>query len=328
MNPVLKRFAGWICLGLLLDAAGIAFAQDYPTRPVRITAGFPPGSSADLVSRIMADQLARQLGGQVVVVNTVGASGTIAAGAVAKANADGYTLLLTTSVLMLSPHLYKSVPYDALKSFTPIARVGNTPFCIVVQSQSTMQSIRDIIAEAKAKPGSLNYGAGGSASTGWFAGALLNRMANVEIQSVAYTGLPAALTALIGGQVQMVVSDLPSTIGHVRSGRLRMIAVTSAQRMDILPDVPTVAESGLPGYEVVNWYGLLAPNALPGPVLDRLQGAIAAIFKSPEKALLDQFAGLGLVPPPLNTPEQFAEYLRADFEFWKKLVADTGVKPN
>lgn len=227
-----KRFAGWIGLGLLLGAAGAGLAQDYPTKPVRIIVGFPVAGSADLVGRIMADQLTRHLGRQFVVMNTVGASGTIAYGAVAKAEADGYTLLVATSPLTLSPHLYKSVPYDAIKSFTPITRIGNTPFCIVVQNQSPMQSIGDLIAEGKAKPGSLNYGSGGTASTSWFAGVLLNMMAKVDLQNVAYTGLPAALTAL------------------------------------------------------------------------------------------------GVVLSPLNTPEQFAEYLKSDFAFWKKLVADAGVKPN
>ncbi|MCX7151014.1 MAG: tripartite tricarboxylate transporter substrate-binding protein [Proteobacteria bacterium] len=324
----LKRFVNGIVLGLLLCTAGAGLTQDYPTKPVRIVTGFPPGGGADLVARILADQLTKQLGGQFVVVNTVGASGTIAAGAVSKAEPDGYTLLLATTPFTLSPQLYKSVPYDALKGFTPIARVGDGPFGIVVQSQSSLQSISDVIAAARAKPGAINYGSGGTASTSQFAGELIKIMGKVDIQNIAYTGLPAALAALMGGQIDLAIADLPAVTGHVRAGRLRMLAVTSAQRIPMLPGVPTVAESGLPGYDVAIWYGLLAPDALPRPVRDRLQGAIAAIFKAPDKALLDQFTALGIVATPLNTPEQFADFIKTDFAFWKKLVTDAGVKPN
>lgn len=315
-----------LCAGLLLGAA-TAIAQDYPNKPVRILVGFPPGGGADLLGRVTADLLGRKLGSQFVVVNTVGASGAIAAGTAAKADADGYTLLFATSPLTLTPQLYKSVPYDALKSFTPIARIGDGPFCVVVQAESQFKSIADVVAAAKARPGTLNYGSGGTASTSQFAGELLRLMGKADIQNVAYTGLPAALAAVLGGQIQLAFTDLPPALGQVRSGRLRMIAVTSAQRVPMLPDVPTVAES-VPGYEVSIWYGLLAPAGIPAAARDRLQHALAEVFRSPDKALLEQFAGLGVVPSPLNTPDQFAEFLRNDFAFWKKLAADVGMKPN
>lgn len=321
---MLRSFAALLCAGAL----NVAAAQDYPAKPVRMLVGFPPGGGADLVGRVLAEKLGKRLGTQFVVVNTTGASGAIAAGAAAKAEADGYTLLLATSPLTLVPQLSKSVPYDAMKSFAPIARIGDGPFCVVVQAESPIQSIADVIAIAKARPGTLNYGSGGTASTSQFAGELLRVMAKVDIQNVAYTGLPAALAAVMGGQIQLAFTDLPPALGQVRSGRLRMIAVTSAQRIAMLPGVPTVAESGVPGYQVSIWYGLLAPAGLPRAVSDRLQGAIAGIFASPDNALVDQFAALGLVPAPLNTPEQFAEFLTNDFAFWKKLAADVGVKPN
>ena len=328
MTTTLTRLLRASLAALCLISAGNTLAQDYPNKPVRLITGFPPGGGADLVARILADQLSKQLGGQFVVVNTVGASGTIAAGATAKAEPDGYTLLLATTPLTLTPNLYKSVPYDVAKSFTPIARVGDGPFGFVVQTQSPFQSIRDLVAAARAKPGTINYGSGGTASTSQFAGELIKIMGKVDIQNIAYTGLTAAIAAVMGGQIHVAIADLPAVAGHVRGGRLRMLAVSSAQRVASMPDVPTVSESGLPGYEVTIWYGLLGPAGLPKPVMDKLQGAIAAIFRNPDKPLLDQFTALGIVPTPLHTPEQFGDYLKSDFAFWKKLVIDAGVKPN
>jgi tripartite-type tricarboxylate transporter receptor subunit TctC len=260
-----------------------------------------------------------------VVVNTTGASGAIAAGAVTKADADGYTLFLATTPLTLTPHL-NPVPYDALKGFSPIARVADGPFAVVVHADSPFRSVADVIAAAKAKPGQLNYGSGGAASTSQFAGELLRSMAKVEIQNIAYTGLPAALAAVLGGQIEVAITDLPPALGQARAGRLRMIAITSAERIGMLPDVPTVAESGVPGYRMSIWYGLLGPAGLAKPVTERLEGAIAAIFRAPDKALIDQFANLGVVPAPLNTADEFARFLASDYEFWKKLTAEVGAK--
>jgi tripartite-type tricarboxylate transporter receptor subunit TctC len=307
-------------------ASAAAFAQPYPSKPVRILVGFPPGGGADLVGRLVADQLAKQLGGSFVMVNQVGASGAVAAGVAAKAEPDGYTLLAATSPLTLTPHVYKTVPYDALKSFTPIARTADGPFGVVVSAESPFHSVADVIAAAKARPGQLNYGSGGTASTSQFAGELLRVTAKVDIQNVAYTGLPAALAAVLGGQIQLAFTDLPPALGQVRAGKLRMIAVTSATRIPILPDVPTVAESGVPGYQLSLWYGLLAPAGLPKAVVERLEGALGAAFRSPDKALVEQFANLGVVPAPVNTSEEFSEFLRKDYGFWEKLTADVGVK--
>ena len=320
-----RRLARALLCGALLAGSSV-FAQDYPSKPVRSLVGFPPGGGADLVGRLVADQLSRQLGAQFVMVNQPGASGAVAAGAAAKAEPDGYTLLAATSPLTLTPHVYKTVPYDALKSFTPIARTADGPFGVVVSAQSPFHTIADVIAAAKAKPGELNYGSGGTASTSQFAGELLRVTAKVNIQNVAYTGLPAALAAVLGGQIQLAFTDLPPALGQVRAGKLRMIAVTSAERVAILPDVPTVAESGVPGYQLSLWYGLLAPAGMPKAVVDRLENALATAFRSPDKTLVEQFANLGLVPAQVNSPEQFSEFLRKDFGFWEKLTAEVGVK--
>jgi tripartite-type tricarboxylate transporter receptor subunit TctC len=309
----------------LLLAAGAALAQDYPTKPVRVLVGFPPGGGADLVGRIVAEALSKRLGAQFIMVNTVGASGAIAAAAAAKAEPDGYTLLAATTPLTLTPHLNK-VQYDALKSFTPIARTADGPIVVVVPAESPFRSMADVIAAAKDKPGVLNYGSGGAATTTQFAGELFRVMAKAEIQNVAYTGLPAAIAALLGGQIQLVFTDLPPALGQIRAGRLRVIAVTSPERVALMPDVQTIAESGVPGYRMSLWYGLLGPADLPKPVLERLQDTVAAIFRSPDKALVDHFAALGVVPAPPNSSEEFGRFLTSDYEFWRKAVADVGVK--
>ena len=314
-----------VLLVVLLTAA-TAFAQPYPSKPVRMIVGFPPGGGADLVGRLLAEQLGKHLGAQFVVVNTAGASGAIAAATVSKADPDGYTLFLATTPLTLTPQL-NPVSYDALKGFTPIARVADGPFAVVVHAEAPYKTVADVIAAAKEKPGALNYGSGGAASTSQFAGELLRSMAKVDIQNIAYTGLPAALAAVLGGQIQLAISDLPPALGHVRTGRLRVIAMTSAQRVPMLPNVPTVAESGVPGYQVSIWYGLLGPAGLPSPVIERLDGAVAAALRAPDKALVEQFSNLGVVPAPLNGPLEFARFLARDFEFWKKLAADVGTKP-
>jgi tripartite-type tricarboxylate transporter receptor subunit TctC len=313
-------------LSILLFAATAAWAQQYPAKPVRMIVGFPPGGGADLVARLLAGELGKQLGAQFVVVNNTGASGAIAATAVTKAEADGYTLFVATTPLTLTPHI-NPVSYDAVKGFTAVARIADGPFAVVVREESGWRTIADVVAAAKARPGQLNYGSGGTASTSQFAGELLRAMAKVDIQNVAYTGLPAALAAVLGGQIELAITDLPPALGQVRAGRLRMIAVTSAERLAMLPNVPTVDESGVPGYRIAIWYGLLGPAGLPKPVTERLEAALAAIFRAPDRALVDQFANLGVVPAPPNTPDEFARFVASDYEFWKKLAAEVGRKP-
>jgi tripartite-type tricarboxylate transporter receptor subunit TctC len=310
----------------LLVVATPSWAQSYPVKPVRMIVGFPPGGGADLVGRVLAAELGKHLGAQFVVVNTPGASGAIAASAVTKSDADGYTVFLATTPLTLTPHL-NPVSYDALKGFTPLARIADGPFAVVVRDESPYRSVADIVAAAKAAPGRLNYGSGGAASTSQFAGELLRSMAKVDIQNIAYTGLPAALAAVLGGQIDFAITDLPPALGQIRSGRLRMIGTTSAERLAMLPSVPTVAESGVPGYQMSIWYGLLGPAGLPKPVIDRLQGAVAGIFRAPDKTLIEQFAHLGVVPAPLNSADEFKRFLVTDYGFWQKLSAEVGTKP-
>ena len=301
-------------------------AQDYPSKPIRMLIGFPPGGGGDLVGRLTADQLSKKLDGSFVVVNMVGASATIAAGAVAKAAPDGYTLLFTTSPFTLSASLFEKIPYDPLKDFVPIARVADGPYCLVVQSSSQLDSVQDLIALAKTRPGQLNYGSGGNGSVSYFAVELFKSTAGVDLQHVPFTGLPAAIASVLGGQVQLTLPDLPSAIGHVRSGRLKMLAVTSAKRVPSLPNIPTVAESGVLGYEAALWYGLLAPAGLPTYIRTKLHAALAGTFNSPEPALSERLNNLGVLPATPNSPEDFATFLRADVEFWEKQVKNSGLK--
>ncbi|HYG54736.1 MAG TPA: tripartite tricarboxylate transporter substrate-binding protein [Burkholderiales bacterium] len=316
----MKRLLGFVAVALAINA----WAQDYPAKPVRLIVGFPPGGGGDLMARISAEQLTKKLGGSFVVVNMPGASATIAAAAVAKAPPDGYTLLHTTSPFTLSASLFKSIPYDPVADFTPIARVADGPYCVVVQSASPFNSLRDVIAHAKAKPGELNYGSGGSGSVSYLGVELLKSMAGIDIQHVPFTGLPAALSNVMGGQVHMSLPDLPSAVAQVKAGRLKMLAVTSAKRVPSLPEVPTVAESGLPGYEVLLWYGVLGPAGLPAAIRDKLQTALTEIYTRPEPAVVERLSALGVVATPAHSSQQFAAFIKSDLRFWEKLVDATG----
>ena len=312
-------------LGLtLFGVASLVLGQDYPNRPVRLLVGFPPGGGGDLLGRVTAEQLSKKLGGSFIVVNMPGASATIATAAVAKAAPDGHTLLFTTSPFTLSASLFKSIPYDPIKDFAPIARVVDGPFCLVVRADSSIKSVGDLISQAKARPGMLNYGSGGNGSVSYLAVELFKSMAGVNIQHVPFTGLPAAIANVIGGQVEMSLPDLPSAMGHVRAGRLKMLGVTSTRRVPALPDVPTVSESGLAGYQVALWYGLLGPADLPHQIRDKLHSTLASIFNDPAPALAEQLNTFGVLPAQANTPEEFSAFLKQDLAFWKKLVDATG----
>ena len=322
---LLKFLKCALCTCMLGSAA--VHAQDYPARPIRLLVGFPAGGGGDLMARVVGDQLSKKLDNPVVVVNMPGASATIATGHVAKAPPDGYTLLFTTSPFTLSASLFQTIPYDPIGDFAPIVRVAEGPYCLLVASSSPIGSVKDLIATAKAKPGTLNYGSGGNGSVSFFAVEMLKTKAGIDLQHVPFTGLPAAIAAVIGGQVQLTLPDLPSAISHVRSGRLKMIGVTSGKRVPSLPDVPTIAEAGVPGYEAALWYGLLAPRAVPRAVVQKLHGTITTIFSSPDKALAERLNNLGVVATAPHSPDDFAAFLKDDLAFWKQLVEQSGVKP-
>ena len=310
---------------LLAAAMATVHAQDYPNKPIRMIVGFPPGGGADIVARIVAAPLAERLATQIVIDNRPGAGGTTGTGVAAKSAPDGYTLLFSTTGFTINPNLYKSVPYDPVKDFAPIAQVGSSPFVLVVLATMSVNTLQEFIALAKAKPGSLNYSTGGNGSTGHLSGELFKSMAKVEIQHVPYKGLAPALTDLLGGRVQMTMSSLPSCINYMKAGRMKALAVTTAKRISLIPDIPTMSESGLPGYSVDQWYGLLTAAGTPASVVQKLHRALAGYLQKPDAQLTEHFAVLGIVPT-VTTPREFTAMIKSDLAQWARVVKESGAR--
>jgi len=304
----MKRFL----LALLLAAAP-AYAQ-YPAKPVRIIVPYPPGGTTDILVRLCAAKLTDSLGQPFIVENRPGASAAI--------GSHGYTLLMGT----ISSHGINSaiakLPYDAIKDFAPVTVVASTPNVITVHPQLPARNLAELLALARAKPGKLNFGSTSPGGSPHMSAELLKMMARVDLVHVPYKGAGPMLTDLIGGQIDIGFDNLPSSMGHIRSGKVRAIAVTTPKRWPGAPDIPAVAES-VPGYEVSGWFGLLAPAGTPAPVVDTLYRAIAAMLRQPE--VQKQMLELG-AEPVANTPDAFARQIAAEVEKWKKVVAATGVK--
>jgi tripartite-type tricarboxylate transporter receptor subunit TctC len=310
-----------LLVAVLVLASGAASAQ-YPAKPVRIIVPYPPGGTTDILARLTAAKLTDSLGQPFIVENRPGASAAIGSQAVARAPADGYTLLMGT----ISSHGINSaiakLPYDAIKDFAPVTVVASTPNVITVHPQLPARNLAELLALARAKPGKLNFGSTSPGGSPHMSAELLKMMARVDVVHVPYKGAGPMLTDLIGGQIDIGFDNLPSSMGHIRSGKVRAIAVTTPKRWPGAPDIPAVAES-VPGYEVSGWFGLLAPAGTPAPVVDTLYRAIAAMLRQPE--VQKQMLELG-AEPVANPPEAFARQIAAEVEKWKKVVAATGVK--
>lgn len=306
--------------------AGAAHAQartDYPTRPVRFIIAQTPGGNADFVGRIIADALAKRLGQQFVVDNRAGASGIIATEITVKAPPDGHTLLLVTTSFGVNPGLYKKLPYDPINDLAPITHIAHAPQILVVNPSLPIQSVPDLIALARAKPGELNYGVSSIGGATQLASELFNLMAKVKMTQIPYKGAPAVLIDLMGGRIHLSFATMPSAMGHVRSGKLRALAVTGAKRSPLVPELPTVAENGLPGYEMVAWQGLLAPRATPASLIQLLNRETVAIVRQPE--VRKQLSAEGGEPIG-NTPEEFARWLRAEIAKWTRVVKEANIR--
>ena len=321
----MKTTFRWFAAAVLSVAAvGAAQAQGYPNKPVRLIVPYPAGGTTDIIARVAAQQLSERLKQPFVVENKAGANGAIGSVEVARAPADGYTLLMgTASTHGINSAVYKSLPYDAVKDFAPVTIVASTPNIIAVHPSVPAKNLQELLALAKAQPGKLNYGSTSLGGSPHMSAELLKMMAGVDMVHVPYKGAAPMLTDLMGGQVQVGFDNLPSTINFVRSGRVRAIAVTTPQRWPGAPDIPTVAESGLPGYEVSGWFGLLAPAGTPPAVLATIQQALAEAVKQPDinKQMLDLGA-----QPVANTPDAFAKLVQADVAKWRDVVKTTGVK--
>jgi tripartite-type tricarboxylate transporter receptor subunit TctC len=312
-----------VTLLVVACAAGAQARLDYPSRPVRFIVAQTPGGNADFVGRLIAEALAKRLGHQFVVDNRAGASGIIATEITVKAAPDGHTLLLVTTSFGVNPGLYKKLPYDPLNDLAPITQIAYAPQVLVVSPSLKVQSVNDLIALARAKPGELNYGASSIAGATQLAAELFNVTAKVKMTLIPYKGAPAMLVDLIGGRIDLAFATMPSGMPQVRAGKLRAIAVTGLKRSALVPEVPTVAESGLPGYEMVAWQGLLAPKATPVSIIQRLNREIAALVQQPE--LKKQLAAEGGEPVG-NTPDEFARWLKVEIAKWTKVVKEANIR--
>ena len=301
----------------LLATTGLAHAQEWPSRPISLIVSYPPGGTADLMARTVATPLGKLLGTSVVVENKPGASGQIAASYVAKANADGYTLMLDASSYSVNPSLFPKLPYDPNKDFKTLAVLAQYPNVLLVNPSFPAKSVKELVAMAKAKPNSISYASSGNGSAQHLAGALFEVKAGVEMQHVPYKGGGPALNDVIGGQVPVFFGSVASTKQYVDSGKLNALAVTGKKRASSMPSVPTMAETGVPGYEVYEWNGIFAPAATPAPILIKLSDAISKVMQSPE--VREKVLSLGGEPFQGNS-EAADKFIKAQIIEWAKLV--------
>jgi len=299
-------------------------AQQYPSRPLRVVVPFAPGGAVDLVARTVAPKLGEAFGQPVVVDNRGGAGGTIGTDIVAKARPDGNTLLVASMGVAVNAVLYPKLPYDTLKDLAPVTTLGEQPNVVVVHPSLSASSVGELVAMARARPGQINYASGGIGSNSHLATLLFLQMAKVEMLHVPYKGLGPAISDLVGGQVQLAVSNVSTALPHVKSGRLRLLAVTSARRFPLFPDTPTVDEAGVKGYESSGWYGMWGTAGTPSSVLAVLNKVVTKILDTP--AIKEQFGAQGLQPIP-TSPEAFGKRLREEIRKWGPVVRASGAKP-
>ena len=309
---------------LTATAAANGHAQTYPAKPVRIVVGFVPGGGSDFIARLISVKLTESLGRPVIVENRPGAGAAIATELVAKAPPDGYTLLLgSAGPFGIVPALNPKTPYDALKDFDPITLVVIMPFVMTVHPSLPVKNVKDLIALARAKPGQLNFGSPGHGSTNHLANEMLKLMTNIDMTHVPYKGVSAAMTDVIAGQIQILSGDLTTLLPPAKAGRLRAIAVTSAKRSSIAPQIPTIAESGVTGYDTSGWFGMVAPAGTPRAVIERLNSDMVKVITTPESRERLGTLGGDVVA---NTPAEFAAFIRTDHAKWAKLIAASGLK--
>ena len=310
---------------LALAAAQTAFAQTtYPNRPVKILVGFTPGTAPDLAARILADRFAEVFGSPFVVENVAGAGSNIATAQVAKATADGYTLLMGgNSALVINPSLYETLPFDPVRDFAPISQVFIAANVLAVPDQLPIKSVADIVALARENPGKLSYGHAGVGTSQHLAGELFKHMADIDIAAVPYRGTTALLPDLLGGRITMSFANISNVVLLARQGKLRALAITSIARSPLVPELPTMAESGYPGFEAVPWFGLVAPAGTPDDVLDKLHDETVKTLATAE--VRKKFAELGIEPVG-NSRTEFASIIKKEIPEWARVIKDAGIK--
>ena len=297
--------------------------QAWPVKPVRMLIPWPPGGSNDVAGRIIAPRLSEALGQQVTIENRGGAAGTVGADVVARAEPDGYTLMLHSVTHLSNAALYPKLPYDTVRDFTPIGMVSTQPTLLVVHPSFPIRSVKDLIALARAKPKQVLYGSAGNGSAPHLSMTLFSSMARVELEHVPYKGGGPALAGLLGGEVPLMLATVPSVMGQVKAGKLRAVATTSARRLPMLPDIPTVSESGLPGYEMSPWMGMWGPARLPRPIADQVNRMLAKVLSTPD--VRDQFLQQGLEPMAMSV-DDFAALIPREIERYARLIKLSGAR--
>ena len=303
----------------MLSAA--AHAQGFPNKPVKLVVPYPPGGPTDIVARVVGQKLSEQTGQQFIVDNRAGAGGNIGAEAVARSPADGYTLLVATTAHAINMSLFRKLGYNTLKDFAPVSPLTHGPLVIAANPALPAQNVRELIALARAKPGAINFASSGNGQSTHLSGELFNAMAGVKMTHVPYKGSSPALTDVMGGQASLMFDTMLSAMPFVKSGKLKALAVTSAKRSPAAPDLPTVAESGLPGYETIAWNGIVAPTGTPKEVIARLSAELKRALEMPE--VREKFAAQGFAAA-WSTPEEFAAFLKAEVDKWAPVVKASG----
>lgn len=318
--------AALLCLSAAYAAAPIAShaADTYPSRPIRVVVPFAPAGINDVIARILGQRLGENLGTTIVVDNRAGAGGTLGSNIVAQAPPDGYTLLFSSSsTIAVSPNLYKNLPYDPIKNFSPISQVASVGSILIVHPSLPVKTTKDLIAHAKANPGKLNYGSAGVGASQHLATELFKTMAGVDIVHVPYKGGGPALADLVAGQISLMIELLPTALPYIKSNRVRAIAVSTPKRSPVFPELPTISEAALPGYDLTIWVGLLAPGGTPRPIIDRLSKGVLAVLGTPE--MRERLAGQGAEPVG-DRPDQFAAYIKTELARWAAVVKASGAK--
>jgi tripartite-type tricarboxylate transporter receptor subunit TctC len=316
---IMKR---WIVLFAFLSLA--AQAQPYPSKPIRFVVPYPAGGPLDTVARLLGQKVSESTHQPVIVDNKPGAGGNIGADAVAKAPGDGYTILMgAVATHAINPTLYASIPYDAIRDFSPVTQVAATPNVLVVHPSVPASNVRELIAYAKANPGKLNFGSGSTGSAGHLAGELFKTMAGVDMTHVPYKGAAPAMNDLIGGQIQLMFDNLASSLSQVRAGRVRALAVTTAKRSGLAPELPTIAESGLPGFDISTWFGIFVPAGTPHEIIDRLHAEFTKALAAP--GIREKMLNLGAEPVG-SKPEEFAMYIRTEADKYARVIKASGAR--
>ena len=310
-------------LGATAAQAQDANKDAYPSRPVHIFVPYPPGGAVDIVARTLGDELSKRWGQTVVIENRPGAGGVIAEQALVQSPPDGYTLIIVASGHALLGHFYDKLPYDTFKDFTPISLIGSSPNMLLVRADSPFKSVGDVIAAARAKPGQLSYGHAGNGTSPYLSAELFKYMAKIDITSVPYKGGAPVLADLIGGHIPLAFNNIPESLGQVQAGTVRPLGVTTASRSPVLPDVPTIAEAAVPGYDTGVWWGFLAPAGLPVAVKAKLAKDCAEVVQLP--AVRAKLLQLGATPIG-SSPEVFATLIRADYDKWGPIIKAAGIK--